>query len=132
MLEVIGVKNYLGSYLSHLKVSEEPVSSELSSLQSQNVLKAKRKQRPTEKLFCLVMFCSRDENLTFTQLEQRGQLRFTETLTLDGFIRIFYAKVRRQSICDDPKSCISLIYILCAVYFSSHLELTISDSMCGE
>ena len=34
-------------------------------------VKADSKQLPTEKLFGLVMFFGRDENLTFTQLEQR-------------------------------------------------------------
>ena len=55
-----------------------------------NTAKVDGKQLPTEKLFRLVMFSGRDENLTFTQLEQKEWLRFTETLTSDGFVRIFY------------------------------------------
>ena len=46
-------------------------------------------RKTTEKLFCLVMFSGGDENLNITQLEQREWLRFTETLTSDGFVRSF-------------------------------------------
>ena len=34
--------------------------------------------------FSSIHFSGRDENLTFTQLEQRGWLRITENLTSDG------------------------------------------------
>ena len=52
------------------------------------------------------MFSRRDQNLTFTQLQQRGQLEITETKTSDSFITSFtsYPKVRRQSVCDESKS----------------------------
>ena len=71
---------------------------------------------PTDKLFCPVMFSGRDQNLTFTQLEQRGQLEITETKTSDSFVTSFisYPKVRRQSVCDESKS---------VMYFSGNLEL---------
>ena len=61
--------------------------------------------------------------LTFRDVSKFASVNpATDALILDGFV-IFYAKVRRQSICDEPRSCISLMYILCAKYFSSHVEL---------
>ena len=52
------------------------------------------------------VFSRRDQNLAFTQLEQRGQLEIRETKTSDSFVRsvISYPKVRRQSVCDESKS----------------------------
>ena len=51
----------------------------------------------------------------------------TEALISDGFVidlLSFMSKFEdNQSICDEPKSSISLMYIFCAKYFSSHLEL---------
>ena len=108
-------------------------------------VKADRKQLPTEKLFGLVMIFSRHENLTFTQLEQR-LVKIHRGFDFRRFPNrsfIFYAKIQRHSICDEPKSCVSLMYIFCAEYFSSHLELNcqaklisysdiLSDSICEE
>ena len=95
-----------------------------------NTAKVDRTQLPTEKLFCRrVMFFGRDENLTFTQLEQREWLRFTEILTSDGFVRIFYPLCRSsKTIHDEFKSCMYLMYILCAMYFINHFELYRSHS----
>ena len=90
------------------------------------------------KLFCPIMFSGRDQNLTFTQLEQRGQVEITETTTSDSFVTSFisYLKVRRQSVRDESKS--SLGCTSRAMYFSGNLNKidlfihTISDSLCGE
>ena len=82
LFEVIGVKSLLVCYFfdlnPHFFKSVESVSAQNSELSSSqwwnslvNTAKADRKRLPTEKLFSLVMFFGRDENLTFTQLEQR-------------------------------------------------------------
>ena len=101
LFEVIGVESQLGCYLSDLNAilsqwsvsaKSYPVYNDKTALV--NTANVDRKQLPTEKLFCLVMFSGRDENPTFTQLEQKEWLRFTETLTSDGFLRVFYLLCR--------------------------------------
>ena len=44
----------------------------------------------------------------------------TEALISDGFVIDLLSFMPKF---DEPKSCISLMYIFCAKYFSSHLEL---------
>ena len=109
----------------------EGLSSELPVLQGQNSLvnsaKADRKQLFAEKLFCLVMFSGRDENLTFTQLEQREWLRFTETFDfrrfLEGLLSFMPKFEDNQSVMNPNLVYFSLMYILCAMYFFNHIEL---------
>ena len=88
-----------------------------------NTVKADMKQLPTEKLFGLVMIFGRHENLTFTQLEQRlvkihrgFDFRWLDPLS-------FMSKFKDNQPVMNPSLCVSLMYIFCAKYFSSHLEI---------
>ena len=122
-LRVIGIESHLGCCLSDLnaifKVNGECPSSKLSSLQWQNSLvntaKADRNQLP-----------GRDENLTFTQLEQREWLKFTETL--NGFVRTFYLLCRSSKTINPWLTRILYSSLWCGTYFFSHLELYWSHS----
>ena len=124
--EVIRIESFFACYLFNLNtifksLESYPVYNDKTA--SVNTLKADRKQLPTEKLFGLVMIFGRHENLTFTQLEQR-LVKIHRGFDFRWFPDrsfIFYAKIQRQSICDEPKSCVSLMYIFCTKYFSSHL-----------
>ena len=75
-----------------------------------NTVKVNGKQLPTyttDKLFCPIMFHRRDQNLTFTQLEQRGQLEITETKDFRQFHNVFCLlsqRDKRQSKFDDNQS----------------------------
>ena len=89
LFEVIGVEGHSGCYLSDLnaiflsqwRASQLRVIQFTMTKHPRKTAKADRKQLPTERLFCPVMFTGSNGNLTFTQLEQREWLRFTETLT---------------------------------------------------
>ena len=80
-----------------------------------NTEKPDRKQLPTEKLFGLVMIFDRHENLT--KIHRGFDFRWFPNRSF-----IFYAKIQRQFVMN-PNLCVSVMYIFCANYFSSHLEL---------
>ena len=123
--EVIGIESLFACYLFDLNtifksLESYPVCNDKTP--SVNTVKADRKQLPTEKLFSLVMIFGRHENLTFTQLEQR-LVKIHRGFDFRRFPNrsfIFYAKIQRQSICDEPKSlCVSDVHLLCEVYLQS-------------
>ena len=61
--------------------------------------------------------------LTFRDVSKfAGVNPATEALISDGFVIDLLCQ-NSKTICGEPKSCISLMYILCAKYFSSHVEL---------
>ena len=145
--EVIGIESLFTCYLFDLSAIFKSLESyPVYDDKTASVNTVKTEQLPTEKLFGLVMIFGRHENLTFTKLEQRlvkihRGFDFRRFPNRSSFI--FHAKILRQPICDESKSCVSRMYIFCAKYFSSHLELNcwaklisysdiLSDSMCEE
>ena len=112
--EVIVVESLFACYLFDLNaifksLESYPVSN--NKTVSVNTGKADKKKLSAEKLFGLVMVLGSHEYLTFTQLEQRLvkiHRRFDFRRFPDRSFT-FYAKIQRQSIYDEPKSCVSLI-----------------------
>ena len=108
-LEVIGVESVFACYLFDL--DSYPVCNDKTTLV--NTEKPDRKQLPTEKLFGLVMIFGRHENLT--KIHRGFDFRWFPNRSF-----IFYAKIQRQSICDEPKSlCVSNVHLLCKVFLQS-------------
>ena len=105
------VESLLACYLFDLE--SYPVCNDKTTLV--NTEKPDRKQLPTEKLFGLVMIFGRHKNLT--KIHRGFDFRWFPNRSF-----IFYAKIQRQSVIN-PNLCVSLMYIFCAKYFSSHLEL---------
>ena len=71
--------------------------------------------------FSSIHFSGRDENLTFTQLEQRGWLRSTENLTSNGSLGLLSFMPKFEAIQYEPKSCILLsdVNFVCDVFLRS-------------
>ena len=65
--------------------------------------------------------------LTFRDVSKFASVNpATEALISDGFVidlLSFMPKLEDNQICDEPRSCIYLMYILCGKYFSNHVEL---------
>ena len=107
--EVIGIESLFACYLFDLE--SYPVCNGKTTLV--NTVKPDRKQLPTEKLFGQVMIFGRHENLT--KIHRGFDFRWFPDRSF-----IFYAKIQRQSICDEPISlCVSNVHLLCKVFLQS-------------
>ena len=107
------VESLFACYLFDLE--SYPVCNDKTTLM--NTEKPDSKQLPTEKLFGLVMIFGRHENLT--KIHRGFDFRWFPNRS---FI-FFMPKFKDNQSVMNSNLCVSLMYIFCAKYFSSHLEL---------
>ena len=133
LFEITGVESHLGwlfvrlecHFLSQWRPSRLRVIQFIMTKQPRKYCKkVDRKQLPTEKLFGPVMFSGRDENLTFTQLEQREIQRNFDFRRFRKYLLSFMQKFEDdQSMMNPNLVYFSLMYMLCAMYSFSYFEL---------